>query len=204
MTMPQTNEEPDWDFLDYAFHLEEEWRKSLPRYTYKIFPQAKAVIPEKLAEFEEKRDRLSNAIKKKLIFIKQNTADEFARWFWRACIKITDGVDLLTAERHIGRLKRLLMIAEGKKPKGRLTEGQIQRARAVPIETLINQPLRKSGKTLVGLCPLHNENSPSFHVYPATNSFYCFGCGEGGDVIKFMMLLHDCPFREAVMYLVGN
>ena len=46
--------------------------------------------------------------------------------------------------------------------------------------------LKKRGNTYVGLCPFHNEKTPSFTVYPATQSFYCFGCGAGGDAVTFI------------------
>jgi len=47
------------------------------------------------------------------------------------------------------------------------------------------------GDRLVGLCPLHSEERPSFAVYPATNSFYCFGCGQGGSPLRLVSLLID-------------
>ena len=47
--------------------------------------------------------------------------------------------------------------------------------------------LRRRGKNLVGLCPFHNEKTPSFCIYPENNSFFCFGCNKGGDVISFVM-----------------
>ena len=43
--------------------------------------------------------------------------------------------------------------------------------------------LRRSGRNLMGLCPFHGEKTPSFVLYPESNSFYCFGCGAGGDTI---------------------
>ncbi|HAZ61995.1 MAG TPA: DNA primase, partial [Armatimonadetes bacterium] len=46
--------------------------------------------------------------------------------------------------------------------------------------------LRRRGRNLVGLCPFHSEKTPSFNLYPETGSFYCFGCGAGGDVITFV------------------
>ncbi len=47
--------------------------------------------------------------------------------------------------------------------------------------------LKRAGSNVVGLCPFHNEKTPSFTVFPQTNSFYCFGCGAGGDVFSFIM-----------------
>lgn len=58
--------------------------------------------------------------------------------------------------------------------------------------------LKRAGSNLVGLCPFHSEKSPSFTVYTATNSFYCFGCGAGGSAITFMMRMENLPFEEAV------
>ncbi len=61
--------------------------------------------------------------------------------------------------------------------------------------------LRRQGKNLLGLCPFHNEKSPSFVVYPENNSFYCFGCNKGGDVISFVMGVENLDFTEAVKLL---
>ncbi|MBQ4627217.1 MAG: DNA primase, partial [Clostridia bacterium] len=58
--------------------------------------------------------------------------------------------------------------------------------------------LKRRGKTLVGLCPFHNEKTPSFTVYPDTRSFYCFGCGAGGDVISFVRRIENLDYIEAV------
>lgn len=61
--------------------------------------------------------------------------------------------------------------------------------------------LRRRGKNLVGLCPFHNEKSPSFCVYPENNSFFCFGCNKGGDIISFIMGVENLDFAEAVRFL---
>lgn len=61
--------------------------------------------------------------------------------------------------------------------------------------------LRRRGKNLVGLCPFHNEKTPSFCVYPENNSFFCFGCNKGGDVIAFIMGVENLDFTEAVRFL---
>lgn len=62
-------------------------------------------------------------------------------------------------------------------------------------------PLRRRGKNLVGLCPFHNEKTPSFTVYPETESFYCFGCGAGGEVISFIRRIENLDYVEAVRFL---
>lgn len=68
------------------------------------------------------------------------------------------------------------------------------------IRDIISQyvHLKKAGNSYVGLCPFHNEKTPSFSVSPQKGIFHCFGCGEGGNVIHFMMKIENMPFVEAV------
>jgi DNA primase len=63
---------------------------------------------------------------------------------------------------------------------------------------------RAGGGSLTGLCPFHDEKSPSFHVTPARGFFHCFGCGEGGDVIAFVQKINNVSFSEAVEYLADR
>lgn len=58
--------------------------------------------------------------------------------------------------------------------------------------------LRKAGVNLVGLCPFHQEKTPSFAVHPVKQIFHCFGCGVGGNVFKFLMLIENVSFPEAL------
>src|SRR5437016_4638672 len=58
--------------------------------------------------------------------------------------------------------------------------------------------LKKTGKNYSGLCPFHQEKTPSFTVSPIKQIFYCFGCGKGGDVYNFVMDMEKCEFPEAV------
>ena len=71
------------------------------------------------------------------------------------------------------------------------------------IQTLIGGyvSLKRSSANLKGLCPFHSEKSPSFTVYPANNSFYCFGCGVGGDQISFIMRMEHLDYPDAVEFL---
>ncbi len=64
--------------------------------------------------------------------------------------------------------------------------------------------LKRAGSNLVGLCPFHNEKSPSFTVFPATKSYYCFGCGAGGDVFSFVMQTEGLDYPSAVESLASR
>ncbi len=64
--------------------------------------------------------------------------------------------------------------------------------------------LKKAGSSYIGLCPFHNEKTPSFSVSPRRGIFKCFGCGEGGDVIGFVMKNENLSFVEAVTKLAGR
>ncbi len=61
--------------------------------------------------------------------------------------------------------------------------------------------LKRSGRNLSGLCPFHSERSPSFVVYNDTQSFYCFGCGAGGDIITFTKMIENLDYVEALKFL---
>ena len=61
--------------------------------------------------------------------------------------------------------------------------------------------LKRRGRNLVGLCPFHGEKTPSFNIYTENGSFYCFGCGVGGDVISFIMKIENLDYLEAVKFL---
>ncbi|HEY8415691.1 MAG TPA: CHC2 zinc finger domain-containing protein, partial [Thermaerobacter sp.] len=86
----------------------------------------------------------------------------------------------------------------------RLDEHVIEEIRArVDIVEVISDyvPLRRAGKNFVGLCPFHQERTPSFTVSPDKQMFYCFGCQTGGDVFTFLMKREGWSFPEAVAEL---
>jgi DNA primase len=64
--------------------------------------------------------------------------------------------------------------------------------------------LRRSGSDLSGLCPFHDEKTPSFHVTPSRGLYYCFGCGAGGDVVDFERRINNLSFTEAVQLLADK
>ncbi len=72
-----------------------------------------------------------------------------------------------------------------------------------PISDVVSSyvNLKRAGRNMVGLCPFHNEKTPSFTVYTATDSFYCFGCGCGGEVITFIRKIENLDYIDAVKFL---
>ena len=75
------------------------------------------------------------------------------------------------------------------------------------IEDVVREhvTLRSAGPgSLKGLCPFHDEKSPSFNIRPAVGAWHCFGCGEGGDVISFVQKVEHLTFAEAVERLAAK
>ena len=74
------------------------------------------------------------------------------------------------------------------------------------IETVLSSymVLKRRGRNLTGLCPFHSEKTPSFTVYPENQSFYCFGCGAGGDVVTFIKKIENLEYVEALRLLASR
>ena len=77
---------------------------------------------------------------------------------------------------------------------------------ACPLEEIARTyvDLKRRGRTYVCNCPFHSEKTPSFTVFPDTQSFYCFGCGAGGDVITFIQQIENLDFMDAVKLLANR
>ena len=74
------------------------------------------------------------------------------------------------------------------------------------IENIISSyvNIRRAGRISKGVCPFHNEKTPSFTVYPDTQSYYCFGCGNGGDVVAFIKNIENLDYMDAVKFLADR
>lgn len=81
-----------------------------------------------------------------------------------------------------------------------------QLKQAVDIESVISPytALKRAGRGQVCLCPFHSEKTASCHVYTETQSFYCYGCGAGGDAITFIRLIENLDYPEAVRFLADR
>jgi DNA primase len=89
----------------------------------------------------------------------------------------------------------------------RIPDEIIERVRqAVPIEDVVGEfvALKRGGANLKGLCPFHNEKTPSFSVHPGRQTWRCFGCNEGGNVFSFLMKINNMTFPEAVKHLAAR
>ncbi|MEE4544417.1 DNA primase [Streptomyces sp. V4-01] len=91
---------------------------------------------------------------------------------------------------------------------GRIRDEDVKAVRdAVPIDAVVAEYLQlrnAGGGNLKGLCPFHDEKSPSFQVSPSKGLYHCFGCGEGGDTLAFVMKLDHLSFTEAVERLAAQ
>src|SRR5437588_9295379 len=73
----------------------------------------------------------------------------------------------------------------------------------LPIEDLVGRyvDLKRSGASFKGLCPFHQEKTPSFYVTPRLGTYKCFGCGRGGDIFSFVMEMEHESFPDALRHL---
>lgn len=91
--------------------------------------------------------------------------------------------------------------------KGHISPDKIEEVRRrSDIVDLVSEyvTLKKGGRNFLGLCPFHKEKTPSFTVNREKQIFYCFGCGEGGNVLTFLMKMNNMSFPEAVRHLAGK
>lgn len=186
---------------EFFRETEKEWKKTAPRLSevewLEVFPEARSILHEKIKEWQEEKQRLIDVAKK---YIRKTTAKDY--WETRITLQLTVVPRIAAAEKHIARLRRLIASTSPQHATAdRMTDADIQYAKAVPITSLLSSDLRKTGRTITTHCPLHADHSPSFVVYPETNTCWCFGCQQGGDSIAFARLLHGLTFIDAVKFL---
>ncbi len=186
--------------------LEQEWRDTQERYTtqelLEIFPEVEDVISDKIKELNAEiiiRQETLNKLRK---VVNENIQDKDNMWFFREYQKVFYKQDINELEKEVGRWIRLKN--KDRKMEGQIDEDDIERARQEPIENYLPRGLQKFGNKHRCSCPLHNEKEPSFYVYKKNNSFYCFGCKEGGDVITLVQKLNGFDFISAVKYILNK
>lgn len=171
-----------------------------------IFQTSKETILSKIVEREMEYEEQEKLIKEFLT--NESAVDAFneSSWFFEILAKKLLLPRLLEIENHIFRLKRLAAFISGDTVATDWTDNfkeDKDRAKSYPIYEIARSriDLKPRGKNFVGLCPFHEEKHASFYIYTGTNSFYCFGCNTGGDVITLTMELYGIDFTDALAML---
>lgn len=159
-----------------------------------------------LSEFEDYLDDIKQACEDNLRGVimsnprPTSTEDETLDWVrievWRLNVKQLADPLQHVHKRIVSRQQHVLNPRRG----AGVTDDMIARAREHPIEELYDGRLFGRDKKKVGLCPFHDERTPSFNIFP-DNHYHCFGCGEHGSSIDFIMKTQTKTFLEAVRIL---
>jgi hypothetical protein len=126
--------------------------------------------------------------------------DESSRWFCLEYVKYFIAWNLPYLKSKIHQMERI--ISPLKVPSN--LEKALEYARNTPIMEVAEhalQGIKRTGCRYIALCPFHQEKTPSFVLYPNSNTFHCYGCGANGDVISLVQNLNNYNFKEAVAYL---
>lgn len=190
-----------------------EWQAALPTFTdlqwLEILPEGKTILKLKLqediSELEEAQKEIQLKVRE---WRNRKNSDSDPLGAMLVLEKLDQ--DKLEIEKQVKRcwwllqsVKRfrdgeVLLNAAG------ITTADIEQAKLVPIENFYIGKLRKFGTRAVGNCEFHNEKGPSFTIYLKQNTYYCYGCGKGGDVISYIMLKEELTFLNAVKKLINK
>ncbi len=168
-------------------------------------------ILEKISELNDLAMILEDSRRLRLVAVKKlRNIDPFTRWFLLFWIE-ADFSEYQIIQRWLRYWLRLSEIVGTTEPTARtqfesrgVTEKQIARAKEFSLKELYQGELRESGGRLMGLCPFHEEKTPSFVIFEDQNRFHCFGCGADGDSVDFVQKSKECGMVEAVKSLIGN
>jgi hypothetical protein len=169
---------------------------------FDIFPQARRRLKEKRDMLEQRILELEELIKRE--FKTQKNVPKQDWWFKELQIKIWYVWDLVKAEEEIYRIKIVLSDNKDCSAQEELWHDKVEHAKSILVQDIASHKgvkLRRVGRALVGLCPFHQEKTPSFYIYPQSNIFKCYGCGQGGGPIKLVMSLNKFSFKGAVEFL---
>jgi len=168
----------------------------------------KETIPLKLEELLERLDLLKKERSEKIKIIHQKTKNGSDAEYFLTFMTECRFSEAYIIQKWLGHWLQLWQIVTQKplpsKVQNRLDKFdkfEVERAKQYPIEDLYDGQLKKTGRRLTGLCPFHKESTPSFFIFP-DHHFHCYGCGEHGDTIAFLMKLKGLTFPEAVRSLL--
>lgn len=191
----------------YFKQLEADWRALLSakpdnQTLISIYGRVEIVdlCRKKIRELSFDYAKAKTAYQKVINATRSKHFDAWSEEFCLLFLEHTFGKDITFFKKQIDRLSLLYLTATDRlpKPKNGITDAQIQQAREYPINQLYSGRLRKVGRRFTGLCPFHEERTPSFVIYD-NNSFHCFGCQtHGNNAIDFLMKLENIEFKEAI------
>ena len=169
-----------------------------------IFPEAKKIIPVKIRELKLEIKAKKRLVKEKLKILYAHKLDDFSIWFGEEYINQFLILDLIDINRNINRLERLQSEWFKTKCPFKISDADIERAKNNPIVEIASEmlELRKVGNRFRSLCPFHKEKTPSFYIFPETNTYHCFGCQKHGDVINFTQNIFNIEFKDAIKKLI--
>lgn len=167
------------------------------------------VIPQKLEELLIRTQVLRKEKEFWLrVFSTTTNVNSFEQYFW-VSLTIYEFAEYYVIQKWINYWLSLWYVATNKQLSKNLTdqlnkidEADIIRAKQNPIQNFYKGQLRKLNFRLVGLCPFHQEKTPSFNIYAETNTYFCFGCRTSGDAISFIQQTKNLTFPEAVRCLL--
>lgn len=173
-----------------------EWLNEYPEEVGRIFN-------DKINELRQEAQLLRRKLANKVRYISENETDEFAGWFAKEWLKATNATKIAELEAKVSRFKHLLKISDNGPSNW---DHKVDAARQTSIFEIVSGDcqLRRTGKSFVTKCPLHEEKTPSFHLYEDRGTFHCFGCNTHGDVITYVMLRDNLDFKQAVKLLTGG
>jgi hypothetical protein len=164
----------------------------------------KEFIPDKLQNLIARQDELAKIREKQLKEIDSKTnVSRVAEYIFTFDVEYSY-MEYFIIQRWLKYWLQLLAKVDDKiklvETSSEISETEVEFAREYPIADLYDGRLRGSTR-LSGLCPFHNEDSPSFIIFTDDNKFYCFGCHEHGDSIDFYMKQNKVGFMQAVKKL---
>jgi len=175
------------------------------------YPELEIIVDDKIDEWLRVKGKIFCKHVMPTLKQIQLLDDPFARWYWKQAFKCMLPKRYLQAVINLDRLnqlKRDVALSKALPSRNNSFENFLQRkaqAKQILISSLYSfQDLKKKGNRLYTRCPIHDEKTSSFVIYP-DNSFHCFGChAHGRDSIDFIRLINRCDFKSAVARLVGS
>lgn len=182
-TQKFVNQQDDQELLNVS--EEAEWFKNQPDTHQRMscFPaEYKTWLTKEIADLRERKYRLNNLMPQE----QQRPMREIFQTHIQGNIDdLVKRLKILTLPQHV---------KDG-------NEVNILAIKKIPITDYYQGKLRRMGAVLAGICPVHKESTGSFRIYPATNTWYCFGCQAGGDIIDLVQKINNCEFGEAIKIL---